>query len=47
VDVVECIVYTTIFIIVPKKILVMGQANHHLYMLANDLAMIANFHDIH
>jgi hypothetical protein len=34
-----CVVNVT-FIVAPKKVMIMGQANHYMYLLENGLDMI-------
>jgi hypothetical protein len=35
----EFVVNITTLVVTPKKIMIMGQANHHLYLLENGLDM--------
>jgi hypothetical protein len=38
-DTLECVANVTTFIVAPQKILIVGQANHHMYFLENGLDM--------
>lgn len=47
--VLECVIYITMLVVGPKNDLIMGQTNHHMYLLKNGatLTWLANYHHIH